>query len=108
MSVDYIDLGHEGTTYIEISIDDWNVKMVGLSNGTARIVLYHNHPVGGNTVYSQDDLDFTLRLGNMLLLHGITIYEHFIINEYGEVYGMRANGVLSELDKRQAELMRSK
>ena len=35
-------------------------------------------------------------------------FNHFIINEYGEVYGMRANGVLGELDRRQAELMRSK
>lgn len=79
-----------------------------LMNGTVHIVLYHNHPVGGQTVYSTDDLDFTIRLGRMLLVHNIKIYDHFIVNEYGEVYAMRANGALGELDKYQADLSRSK
>ena len=29
--VNYIDMGHEGTTYIELSVDEnWNVIMTGL------------------------------------------------------------------------------
>lgn len=34
--IDYIDMGHEGTTYIELSVDEnWDVKMTGLRPDTS-------------------------------------------------------------------------
>ena len=74
-----------------------------LITGATRVVLFHNHPVGDCSA-SDTDIATTVKLGKLLLQHGITIYDHFIIDAFGMIYGMRSINALDELDKLAAEI----
>lgn len=74
-----------------------------LMTGAARVVLFHNHPVG-DCAASNADIDTTIELGWILLRHGITILDHLIIDSFGEMYSMRNSHAFDMLDKKAAEI----
>ena len=71
--------------------------------GAVRVVLFHNHPVG-NSDPSKADVETTLNLGKMLLLHKISLYDHLIVDKFGSIFSMRTMGYFLELDKIEAQL----
>ena len=74
-----------------------------LMTGATRIVLFHNHPVGDCSP-SKEDAETTIKLGKILLLHKITIYDHLIIDAFGGIYSMKNSTTLSELNKYEVEM----
>ena len=74
-----------------------------LLTGAASVVLFHNHPVGTCDA-SEADRDMTLELGKMLLQHKIRIYDHLIIDNFGQIYSMRTSAHMLELDLEEARM----
>lgn len=53
------------------------VKSV-LNNGSAAVILFHNHP-SGNLTPSKDDLSLTYRLRDALSLIDVKVHDHLIL-----------------------------
>lgn len=74
-----------------------------LITGASHVVLFHNHPVGA-CLPSVEDADTTIKLGKMLLQHGIRLQDHLIVGTSGAVFSMRNAGHLMELDIIEARM----
>lgn len=78
------------------------ILAMALTRGASRVILYHNHPVG-DAICSQPDIDMTIQLGKILWNHRIVLSDHLVVNSSGNVFSMRNNSVLLELDRYQSE-----
>ncbi len=74
-----------------------------LLTGATRVVLFHNHPVG-DCKASEEDKKTTINLGKMLLQHHISLYDHLIIDNFGQIYSMRTSAHMLELDLEEARI----
>lgn len=74
-----------------------------LITGAVRIVLFHNHPVGDCSP-SKADIQTTQKLGEILVAHKIQLYDHLILDNYGNMFSMRASHHFVELDTTLARM----
>jgi len=68
------------------------VKFAICSNA-ANIIIAHNHP-GGSLNPSRRDIEMTNATKKALSLHSIGIYDHIIVNFYGDTFSFAENGLI--------------
>ena len=70
---------HSTGTYDRSSLYDVEIVKYALSLGAKGVVLVHNHP-RPDTSFSDQDIQITLRLKNMLNAVGINLIDHYLVS----------------------------
>lgn len=78
------------------------ILATALTCGASKVVLFHNHPVGGADC-SAPDMNMTIIVGKMLWQYKIEITDHIIVDSLGTICSMRNAHALDELDKFYAD-----
>lgn len=71
-----LSVGTEG----QVTLDEFTTVRAAINKKAAFAILAHNHP-SGTLAYSDDDLQFTIRMERAFNAVGICLLEHYIITE---------------------------
>ena len=64
-----------------------------LNENASAVILMHNHP-SGDAHASEDDIQMTREISNVLSVAGIQLLEHLIVAPNRKVHSMKASGIL--------------
>lgn len=87
-----IELISIGTLNMSI-MSSRDIIKTALLCGAQGVIVYHNHPSGGNINASQQDINSTKRLNEACNLLGVKLIDHIIISDIGYI-SLKEQGII--------------
>ena len=79
---------HSHGDFSETGIFPGIIGRVALNHHAVSVIMVHNHPLSDND-FSQDDIDATTMVEQLLNSLGIELYDHYLVKSNGSVVSLR-------------------